>query len=407
MAHTSIRSMIRRPVRAASALALVCGGALCLSAPIAMAQEDAAKNGRELVGGLDQPLQDGLPGSANVTMLFSKTELGRTYELKMEGGKLTGKVDGETLPPERIRRSGSKVELLGKDGEVLTEFGVGMGGMGDRSRGGNGWRLDRPIPRMPGTATIEVPRPVAPPPVMLGITMSEWGEGDGVEVDSVVDGLPASKAGVREGDVIKSLAGKKVDSREELMNVLRSLKPGEAVELVVTRDGKDETLKVEPAAFDRGQLGLNAAAPEDALAERLLQRWGNQGQEWYDEAVKQLEDSMAEIKSSKELGEAKEHAQQAMDQALAALKKARDAMGDSSRFWFEPGAGGAIITPREGQGGPDVFTLRRGEPIVVPGIPSNPDMSRQMERLAEQLERLSERLDRMEERLHKPDGRKE
>jgi len=410
MAHNSFGSMMNRPFRTAGALALICGGVLSLCTPAAMSQEDVAKNGRELVGGFDQPLHDGFPANANVTMLFSKSEQGRNYELKMEGGKLTGKVDGETLPPERVRRTGSKVELLGEDGEVLTEFGVGMGGLGDRPRGGNGWRLDRPIPRMPGTATIEVPRQAAPPPVMLGITMSEWGEGEGVEVDSVVEGLPASKAGVQEGDIIKSLNGKKVNSREELMDVLRTLKAGEAVEIVVARDGKNETLKVEPAAFDRERLGLGTTAPEDALAERLMERWGAQGQEWYDEAVKQLTESMEEIKGSKELGEAKGHADEALKQALEALKQAREAMGESTQLWLEgvPGRGGqTIITPREGRGGggPDVMTLRRGDPFQ-PGVAAGPDVSRQMERLAEQLERLNERLDRIEERLPKQDEKK-
>ncbi len=408
----------------AAALALICGGILAV--PAAMAQQDAAKNGRELAGGLDQPLHDGLPG-ANVSMLFSKTELGRSYELKMEGGKLTGKVDGEELPPERIRRTGSKVEFLGKDGEVLTEFGVGMGGLGDMPRG-SAWRFQN---RGPGGVTATVPGTpgwqgerlgalsrgqAAAPPVMLGITMSEWGDGEGVEVDSVVDGLPASKAGVKEGDIIKSLAGKKVTSREDIMAVLKTLKAGEAVDILVLRDEKEETLRVEPAAFDRERLGGVGGAggavggPEEALADRLMERWGNQGQEWYDEAVKQLQESMAEIKDSKELGEAQEHAQEAMQQALAALKQAHDAMGKNSQLWLQgvPGGGRTIITPRDAQGGgPEVLTLRQGEPLLLPGGPAGPDLARQMERLAEQLERLGERLDRMEERLHQPGAKKE
>jgi hypothetical protein len=69
----------------------------------------------------------------------------------------------------------------------------------------------------------------------------------------------------------------------------------------------------EPAAFDRERLGLGTTAPEDALAERLMERWGAQGQEWYDEAVKQLTESMEEIKGSKELGEAKGHADEALN----------------------------------------------------------------------------------------------
>lgn len=429
MARLSLRSFVNLPLRSAAALALICGAALTLGAPVALAQEDVAKNGRELAGGFDQPLQELALGGANVTMLFSKQEDGRAYELKIEGGKLTGKVDGETLPPERVRRTGDKVQLLGDNGEVLTEFGVGMGGFGDMQRDGT-WRFQNrgrgpgdPLANAQRDQRREVERQareierlarvqVQPPPVMLGITMSEWGEGAGVEVDSVVLGLPASKAGVREGDVIKSIAGIKVGSREALTEVLRTLKSGDAVELVIVRDDKEETLKVTPEAFDRGRLGFGNSPAADPLAERLAQRWGNQGEEWYDEAVQQLKESMGEIKDSKELSEAKEHAKQAMEQALAALKQAREAMDAGSSRWLQVVPGGVVpggqgqtlLSPREGDAGPDVLTLRRGDPFAPGG---GPDVSRQMERLAEQLERLNQRLDRMEERLPQQGTKKE
>ena len=66
---------------------------------------------------------------------------------------------------------------------------------------------------------------------------------EGVLVSSVTPDSPAAKAGLKAGDVITAVNGRSMDSPRELTESMRDTKPGESVELGVTRDGKAITLK--------------------------------------------------------------------------------------------------------------------------------------------------------------------
>ncbi len=85
----------------------------------------------------------------------------------------------------------------------------------------------------------------------LGVTTSDAAAG-GARVASVVSGAPASDAGLRAGDVIVSLAGKKVDDSAALSGAVDGHKPGDQVEIVVRRDGSDHTLQAK--LTDRPQV---------------------------------------------------------------------------------------------------------------------------------------------------------
>ncbi len=69
-------------------------------------------------------------------------------------------------------------------------------------------------------------------------------DGGGVKLEGVNDDSPAAKGGLKGGDVIVKFGGKDVKDIDTYMNALSSHKPGETVEVVVKRDGKEETLKV-------------------------------------------------------------------------------------------------------------------------------------------------------------------
>jgi len=67
---------------------------------------------------------------------------------------------------------------------------------------------------------------------------------EGVVVLAVTDASPASRAGLRPGDLLISLAGQKLEGVEQLLGRLRSLEPGQKVDLVVFRQGQEQTLEV-------------------------------------------------------------------------------------------------------------------------------------------------------------------
>ena len=65
-----------------------------------------------------------------------------------------------------------------------------------------------------------------------------YGSGSGVTVSSVVAGSPADQAGLKVGDTITSVDGKKVSKGAELVADIASRKPGSKVALGFLRNGK-------------------------------------------------------------------------------------------------------------------------------------------------------------------------
>jgi serine protease Do len=79
-----------------------------------------------------------------------------------------------------------------------------------------------------------------------------YGSGTGVTVSSVVAGSPADQAGLKVGDTITSVDGKKVSKGSELVADIASRKPGSKVTLSFLRNGKSQETAVTIA--DRAKL---------------------------------------------------------------------------------------------------------------------------------------------------------
>lgn len=67
----------------------------------------------------------------------------------------------------------------------------------------------------------------------------------GVIVNSVVQDGPAAKAGMKAGDVILSIEGKKINSVSHLMRSVASLKIGKKVKVVIQRKWQKKTITIE------------------------------------------------------------------------------------------------------------------------------------------------------------------
>jgi len=86
----------------------------------------------------------------------------------------------------------------------------------------------------------------------LGITMQDidddlaaaldLADGAGVLVGSVLDESPAAEAGLKEGDVIVSFAGKTIEDTGDLAKAVRKTSAGDEVEIGILRDGQAKTL---------------------------------------------------------------------------------------------------------------------------------------------------------------------
>jgi hypothetical protein len=81
--------------------------------------------------------------------------------------------------------------------------------------------------------------------VYLG-TMPDYGDEskDGMKLAGVTEGSPAEKGGLKGGDSIIQFGGKPVGTIYDYMESMNRYKPGDEVELVVRRDGKEVKLKV-------------------------------------------------------------------------------------------------------------------------------------------------------------------
>jgi S1-C subfamily serine protease len=66
----------------------------------------------------------------------------------------------------------------------------------------------------------------------------QFGVEEGAFIREVVSGGPADKAGMRANDVVVEFAGEPIESMDDLVVAIREHKVGEAVKLVVFRDGK-------------------------------------------------------------------------------------------------------------------------------------------------------------------------
>jgi Do/DeqQ family serine protease len=132
---------------------------------------------------------------------------------------------------------------------------------------------------------------------MLGISMTELtqelaalagmkGDFSGVYIAELNKGGAAYKAGVREGDVLVAINGKKMKNPSEVQATVNSYKPGDKIELLVCRDGKESVYEAElqgeavaVAATDSNEatvLGATLAEADKQILAKLRLRGGVQ-----------------------------------------------------------------------------------------------------------------------------------
>jgi serine protease Do len=109
-------------------------------------------------------------------------------------------------------------------------------------------------------------------------------DASGAIISQVTPDSPAGHAGLKGGDVLRDLNGKKIDNSSALQVAVSEMQPGSTISLGILRDGKPETIKVTvgefhkdteeaansaPGAPQRGKLGLAVANLTPDLRQQL------------------------------------------------------------------------------------------------------------------------------------------
>jgi S1-C subfamily serine protease len=127
---------------------------------------------------------------------------------------------------------------------------------------------------MPGAAAQQPDRgPVVTAPFLalegpgssIGVTVTDQAGTDGVLIDSVRDGTPATRAGLLKGDVIVDFDGERARSARQFTRLVRETPPGRAVKMTVLRSGSKRTVDITPEVRDSVTLQQFPRVTRDAL----------------------------------------------------------------------------------------------------------------------------------------------
>lgn len=368
------------------------------SAAVAQSEKKEAEEPK-VRGQFGKPLagEDEQPAGTSV-MTINRSNDGQTYTVTIKDGKVSAEINGKPVPEDRIERRRDAIILKDENGNEITRFDVGRTG-----RSGRVLRLDNTpwmqlSPQLRENGIVELQpefraqfQPTNPPPVMLGVTMSDADEAvlehlnyeSGVMVDRVLEGLPAAKAGVEVGDIIVEFNGQKPVEQEMIRARLREAKPGDEVTLKVLRKGKTQDIKIKLDAYDAEKLG-HVWNQGDANAQ---QWWGQQGRS--DGAADQLRESLKMLEGIK--GMSPEQTKQLHDAMNDAIKRLES--GNAFSWRIGPrGNGNLQLDPNA----PIVIGRNQDQIFEVPG--SN-DLSRKIDKLNSTIDKLTERLEQLEKQL--------
>jgi serine protease Do len=116
------------------------------------------------------------------------------------------------------------------------------------------------------------PREIPMPQPVLGVMLEDTQAG--VRIGSVMPESPAEEAGLEDHDVVLELNGKAVENREQLVKLIRGLRPGDTVDLLVRRE--DEKLTIQATLTEINSLAQGRRVDfQNSLGGPLsTRRWG-------------------------------------------------------------------------------------------------------------------------------------
>jgi hypothetical protein len=130
--------------------------------------------------------------------------------------------------------------------------------------------INSPDPNSPGMYVVEweigsIPGdPIVSPGVWLGVGLDP-NTTESMVVGSVVDGSPASIAGLKVGDLIIQVGERAVSGIEEFAPVLSELRPGTETSLQIVRDAEFQFISIVPTSL--------VFANQDIMSDPVMEAW--------------------------------------------------------------------------------------------------------------------------------------
>jgi sulfur carrier protein ThiS len=354
---------------------MISAAACLLLAGTSLAQQKVEQV-QELRGSFNQPL--GASKSRSMSRTVVKEQQGDdAYTLTMNDDQITVEHNGEKVPADRVRREGNKVSVLGKDGMVEHEFTV-MEAMPNAGRAERNIRVQ------------SAPLAGEQPAVMVGIMMSYDKDEEGLVVQRVLEGMPGAKGGLREEDVIVEIEGKAVKGNESLREALKGKKPGDALAIVVNRDGERKNLSIELVKYDQQALDAANGDEQDLVPPAIM------GDAFSTPDAQAMHDRIRDsIQKSLDLVRKGGGGDAWRDEVASSLERALGEIGKQPRVTVRSFSGSGS------SGGGGRTMIFRGMPDQVFEVPGSPmgGHSEQLDKLTDAIERLTKRLETLEKKL--------
>lgn len=336
---------------------LMAAALLCLGAGSTLAQQE--RSDRLIRRPALSPVER-VQGTSQI--IIRSEQDGDTIEVRIVDGETTATVNGKPVPSDRVVQTPEEIQILGKDGTVE-----------HRVKFSQTQPSTPPRPPLPAQGTWFAEQP---PKVMIGITMSNEG-GGGVRIDSVIESLPAAKAGLKAGEVIWSIDGTMIDNEAELRELLRDKEPGDKLEVKVKQqDGefREVTLKLE--SFDAARMGqIRSRTMVDTVPGARLGT--------HEQMMENLRRSLEQVDNIKESDIAR--IEEEVERAFAMRSRSGDVVA---------------IAPRASGGG---GAATRAESNALTFSPlsnaQNEEVIKKLESVLKKLERVEKRLEEMEKKL--------
>jgi hypothetical protein len=332
--------------------------------------------------GFDKPLGQGqglAMGQTTTRSVMTHNDNGNSMTVEMENGRVTSvQHNGKAVPKDRYRIEDGKLTVLDAEGKPVHEMRLPQVG---GALAAPGMPSVPPVPLM-GELFRQGPRVMISPdgaqPVMprvrMGIMMAADNETNAVIVESVGEGSPAEKAGLRPGDVIERIDDKPVRSQQELREVLATKKPGDKAVLRIERENDTQELTVELASAD--DVGNRFGASALPMRSMVMLDAGEL-EKLYSNAESELAKALDDLSKDNN----PQNAKKALEHALASLRASRDEM---KKLRDETASNGLDL------GGIEAWGERFGQQMGGWGQ----DFGQQMERWGEQMRQWAEQMER-------------